>query len=155
MENKTLIFLPAIMGALFALIFGLAMKLNFTDAVLTGMLFAIMLLATLKISTRRSNKKYAEAEKDLDSEVMFKHNCNISRDGKARNGYIYVCEDALYIISLEKKLGEKHILPYDTIDGVRDISKVQLDILCKAGIVFSVTTSDAMGLSYEINERIS
>ena len=155
MENKALAILSLVMGAVFALGFGLIMKLSFAETALTGLFCAAALFAALKISVRCNNRKYAEAEKEIGSEVLFKHNCNIWRDGKLCNGYIYVCEDALHIISLEKKPGEKHVLTYDEIESVRDISKVQIDILCKTEIVFSITTSDAMGLSYEINERIS
>lgn len=154
MENKALMLLSAVMGALFALIFGLIMKLTFAQALFSGILFAMLLFAALKISERRSNRKYAEEEEKLGSEVLFKLNCNYRRDSKLRNGYIYVCEDALHVISMEKKTGERHVIPYDTIESVRDVSPAQIDILLKADTVFSVTAPKVLELSYAINERI-
>lgn len=155
MESMALIILSVVMGALFALIFGLIMKLSFAVEALAGIIFAAVLFTALKISARRSNRKYAEVEKEIGSAVLYKLNCNFRYDGRLYNGYIYICEDALHIISLEKKAGERHVLPYDSIESVQEISPAQTDILCKAGALFSVTAPKVMELSCKINERIS
>lgn len=76
----------------------------FLLAVISGLLFYLVLFIFLIIHERIMNKKYAEFEKKITSPVFHKTNGNFKLyNGKIKNANIYFCEDGIALISLDEK----------------------------------------------------
>ena len=104
----------------------------FLFAVISGLLFYLMLFVFLIIHEKVMNKKYAEFEKKILSPIFHKTNGNYKlHNGKIKNANIYFCEDGIAFISLDEK-------PY-VIEEIHksNIYRIQCD-----DIHFNINTSD-------------
>ncbi len=101
-------------------------------AVISGLLFYLLLFAFLIIYEKVMNKKYAEFEKKILSPIFHKTNGNFKlHNGKIKNANIYFCEDGIALISLDEK-------PYVMEEIQRsNIYRIQCD-----DIHFNINTSD-------------
>lgn len=101
-------------------------------AVISGLLFYLLLFAFLIIYEKVMNKKYAEFEKKIISPVFHKTNGNFKlHNGKIKNANIYFCENGIALISLDEK-------PYVMEEIQRsNIYRIQCD-----DIHFNINTSD-------------
>ena len=115
----------------------------FLLAVISGLLFALVLFSVLVVYGYITDKRYAEFEKEITSPVFYKTNANFNLgNGKVKNGNIYFCEAGIVCVCLEDK-------PY-SLDKIllQDIERYQFDnihlnIFTKDGSVFVLTTPDA------------
>ena len=129
--------LSAITGFFFGLItFFVLRYIDETDAfllaVISGLLFYLVLFIFLIIHERIMNKKYAEFEKKITSPVFHKTNGNFKLyNGKIKNANIYFCEDGITLVSLDEK-------PY-VMEEIQksNIYRIQCD-----DIHFNINTSD-------------
>ena len=131
----------AILSAITAFFFGLITYFvlqyieepdAFLFAVISGLLFYLMLFVFLIIHEKVMNKKYAEFEKKILSPIFHKTNGNYKlHNGKIKNANIYFCEDGIAFISLDEK-------PY-VIEEIHksNIYRIQCD-----DIHFNINTSD-------------
>lgn len=107
MKSKAI--LSAITGFFFGLITFFVLRYidepdAFLLAVISGLLFYLVLFIFLIIHKRIMNKKYAEFEKKITSPVFHKTNGNFKLyNGKIKNANIYFCEDGIALISLDEK----------------------------------------------------
>ena len=115
----------------------------FLLAVISGLLFALVLFSVLVVYGYITDKRYAEFEKEITSPVFYKTNANFNLgNGKVKNGNVYFCEAGVVCVCLEDK-------PY-SLDKIllQDIERYQFDnihlnIFIKDGSVFVLTTPDA------------
>lgn len=115
----------------------------FQPAVISGLLFAILLFPVLVIYESIMDKRYVTFEKEITSPVFYKTNGNFNLgNGKVKNGNIYFCEAGIVCICLEKK-------PY-TLDEIllQNIDRYtytfsQLNIYTNDGRIFVLTVPKA------------
>lgn len=116
----------------------------FLLAVISGLLFALVLFSVFVVYGYITDKRYAEFEKEITSPVFYKTNANFNLgNGKVKNGNIYFCEAGIVCVCLEDK-------PY-SLDKIllQDIERYQFDnihlnIFTKDGSVLVLTTPDAV-----------
>ena len=145
---KTKAFLAAFGGIFFGLIGYFVLLLLDIDqpfqlAVLSGLLFALLLFPVLIVYGNIMDKRYTKFEKKITSPIFYKTNGNINfGNGKVKNGNVYFCEDGIVCVCLEDK-------PY-TLDEIllQDIERFQFDnihlnIFAKDGRMFVLTAPDA------------
>ncbi len=155
---KTKAFLSAFMGFLFGLIGYFVLLLLGIDqpfqlAVLSGLLFALLLFPVLVVYGQIIDKRYAKFEKEITSPIFYKTNGNFNLGtGKVKNGNIYFCEAGIVCVSLEEK-------PY-TLDEIllQDIERYQFDnihlnIFAKDGRIFVITLPDAQKIIEVLREK--
>ena len=156
MKAKAL--LSAITGFFFGLItYFLLQYLEMDNALLisvfAGLLFYILLFVFLLIYGKIMDKKYAEFEKEITSQIFYKTNGNFNLgNGKVKNGNIYFCEFGIVCLCLDEK-------PY-TLDEIllQDIDRYQFDdihlnIFAKDGRLFVITLPDAKNVIKTLNEK--
>ena len=145
---KAYVFLSAFTGFLFGLLGYFVLLLLDVDqpfqlAVISGLLFALLLFPVLIVYQNKMDKRYAKFEKEITSPIFYKTNGNFNLgNGKVKNGNIYFCEAGIVCVCLEDK-------PY-SLDEIllQDIERYQFDnihlnIFTKDGSVFVLTTPDA------------
>jgi len=115
----------------------------FYFAVLSGLLFALLLFTFLVVYERIMDKRYAKFEKEIASPIFYKTNGNFNLGGrKIKNGNIYFCEAGIVCVCLgDKPYSSEEIL-------LQDIERYQFDnihlhIFAKDGRVFAITLPDA------------
>ena len=106
---KAKVFLSAFTGFLFGL-FGyfilllLHIEQAFLLAVLSGLLFALLLFPVLVVYGNIMDNRYAKFEKEITSPIFYKTNGNFNLgNGKVKNGNIYFCEAGIVCVCLEEK----------------------------------------------------
>lgn len=115
----------------FIILIFVAPKDAFIFSFLSGLLFCLVLLWILVASSKISDKKYLEFEKNINSKIFYKTNGNFTTSNGIMNGNIYFCERGIVFVSLEKK-------PY-AVDEVlvEDIQRYEID-----NIHFNIYTKD-------------
>ena len=124
---KTKVFLSAFTGSLFGIIGYYVLLLLDIDqpfqlAVLSGLLFALLLFPALVVCGNIMEKRYEKFEKEITSPIFYKTNGNFNLGGgRVKNGNIYFCEAGIVCVCLEDK-------PY-TLDEIllQDIERYQFD----------------------------
>ena len=106
---KAKVFLSAFTGFLFGLIgFFVLLLLDieqpFQLAMLSGLLFALLLFPVLIVYGNIMDKRYAKFEKEITSPIFYKTNGNFNLgNGKVKNGNVYFCEAGIVCVCLEEK----------------------------------------------------
>ena len=106
---KAKAFLAAFGGIFFGLIAYFVLLLLDIDqplhlAVLSGLLFALLLFPVLVVYGNIMDKRYAKFEKEITSPIFYKTNGNFNLgNGKVKNGNVYFCEDGIICVCLEEK----------------------------------------------------
>ena len=106
---KANVFLSAFTGFLFGLIGYFVLLLLDIDqplqlAVISGLLFALLLFPVLVVYGNIMDKRYAKFEKEITSPIFYKTNGNFNLgNGKFKNGNIYFCEAGIVCVCLEEK----------------------------------------------------
>ena len=106
---KTKAFLAAFGGIFFGLIGYFVLPLLDIDqpfqlAVLSGLLFALLLFSFLVVYGNIMDKRYAKFEKEITSPIFYKTNGNFNLGNtKVKNGNIYFCEAGIVCVCLEEK----------------------------------------------------
>ena len=96
--------LSVFMGFLFGLLGYFALLLldidqSFQLAVISGLLFALLLFPVLIVYGNIMDKRYTEFEKEITSPVFYKTNGNFNLgNGKVKNGNIYFCEAGIVCV---------------------------------------------------------
>lgn len=155
---KTKVFLSAFTGSLFGIIGYYVLLLLDIDqpfqlAVLSGLLFALLLFPALVVCGNIMDKRYEKFEKEITSPIFYKTNGNFNLGGgRVKNGNIYFCEAGIVCICLEDK-------PY-TLDKIllQDIERYQFDnmhlnIIAKDGRIFVITLPDAQKVIEVLREK--
>lgn len=155
---KTKVFLSAFTGSLFGIIGYYVLLLLDIDqpfqlAVLSGLLFALLLFPALVVCGNIMDKRYEKFEKEITSPIFYKTNGNINLGGgRVKNGNIYFCEAGIVCVCLEDK-------PY-TLDEIllQDIERYQFDnmhlnIIAKDGRIFVITLPDAQKVIEVLREK--
>ena len=145
---KAKVFLSAFTGFLFGLIGYFVLLLLDIDqplqlAVISGLLFALLLFPVLVVYGNIMDKRYAKFEKEITSPIFYKTNGNFNLgNGKIKNGNIYFCEAGIVCVCLEEK-------PY-TLDEIllQNIDRYtytfsQLNIFTNDGRLFVITVPKA------------
>jgi len=145
---KAKVFLSAFTGFLFGLIGYFVLLLLDIDqpfqlAVISGLLFALLLLPVLVVYGNIMDKRYAKFEKEITSPIFYKTNGYFNLgNGKVKNGNIYFCEAGIVCVCLEEK-------PY-TLDEIllQNIDRYtytfsQLNIFTNDGRLFVITVPKA------------
>ena len=155
---KTKVFLTAFTGSLFGIIGYYVLLLLDIDqpfqlAVLSGLLFALLLFPALVVCGNIMDKRYEKFEKEITSPIFYKTNGNFNLGGgRVKNGNIYFCEAGIVCVCLEDK-------PY-TLDEIllQDIERYQFDnmhlnIIAKDGRIFVITLPDAQKVIEVLREK--
>lgn len=155
---KTKVFLSAFTGSLFGIIGYYVLLLLDIDqpfqlAVLSGLLFALLLFPALVVCGNIMDKRYEKFEKEITSPIFYKTNGNFNLGGgRVKNGNIYFCEAGIVCVCLEDK-------PY-TLDKIllQDIERYQFDnmhlnIIAKDGRIFVITLPDAQKAIEVLREK--
>ena len=150
--------LSVFMGFLFGLLGYFALLLldidqSFQLAVISGLLFALLLFPVLIVYGNIMDKRYTEFEKEITSPVFYKTNGNFNLgNGKVKNGNIYFCEAGIVCVCLDEK-------PY-TLDEIllQDVERYQFDsihlnIFAKDGRIFVITLPDAQKVIEVLREK--
>ena len=145
---KAKVFLSAFTGFFFGLIGYFVLLLLDIDqpfqlAVMSGLLFALLLFPVLVVYGNIIDKRYAKFEKEITSPIFYKTNGNFNLgNGKVKNGNIYFCEAGIVCVCL----GEK---PY-TLDEIllQNIDHYtytfsQLNVFTNDGRLFVITAPRA------------
>ena len=108
-------------------------------AVISGLLFYLLLLPFLVIYGKVLDKRYEKFEKEITSPIFYKTNGNFNLgDGKVKNGNIYFCEDGIVCVCLEDKPHTLDEILLQNIDHIRYTS-TQLSIFTNDERVFVIT----------------
>ena len=111
----------------------------FQLAVLSGLLFALLLFPVLIVYEQVINKRYKEFEKEILSPVFLKVNGNFYLGGSdVKNGNIYFCEDGIVCVCLEDKPYTKDEILLQNIDHFR-YTPTQLSIFTNDERIFVIT----------------
>ncbi len=141
---KAKITLSAITGFLFGLIGYFVLRLlnieqPFQLAVLSGLLFALLLFPVLIVYGNIMDKRYSKFEKEIISPIFYKANGNFYLGGSdIKNGNIYFCEDGIVCVCLEDKPFTKDEILLQNIDHFR-YTPTQLSIFTNDKRVFVIT----------------
>ena len=145
---KAKAFLAAFGGIFFGLIGYFVLLLLDIDqpfqlAVMSGLLFALLLFPFLVVYEKIMVKRYEKFEKEITSPIFYKTNGNFNLgNGKVKNGNIYFCEAGIVCVCLDEK-------PY-TLDEIllQDIDHYaytysRLNIYTNDGRLFVITVPKA------------
>jgi len=141
---KAKAFLAAFGGIFFGLIGYFVLLLLEIDqpfqlAVLSGLLFALLLFPVLIVYEQVVNKRYKKFEKEILSPVFLKVNGNFYLGGSdVKNGNIYFCEGGIVCICLEDKPYTKDEILLQNIDHFR-YTPTQLSIFTNDERIFVIT----------------
>ena len=140
--------LSVFMGFLFGLLGYFALLLldidqSFQLAVISGLLFALLLFPVLIVYGNIMDKRYTEFEKEITSPVFYKTNGNFNLgNGKVKNGNIYFCEAGIVCVCLEEKPYTLDEILLQNIDHYT-YTFSQLNIFTNDGRLFVITVPKA------------
>ena len=115
----------------------------FQLAVLSGLLFALLLFPVLVVYGNIMDKRYAKFEKEITSPIFYKTNGNFNLgNGKVKNGNVYFCEAGIVCVCLEEKPCTLDEILLQDIERFQ-FDNIHLNIFTKGGRVFVLTVPDA------------
>ena len=145
---KAKVFLSAFTGFLFGLIGYFVLLLLDIDqpfqlAVISGLLFALLLFPVLVVYGTIMDKRYAKFEKEIASPIFYKTNGNFNLgNGKIKNGNIYFCEAGIVCVCLEEKPYTLDEILLQNIDHYT-YTFSQLNVFTNDGRLFVITVPKA------------
>lgn len=144
---KGTILLSLILGVLFAvltLIVGLMLWPSYAvvSAVLAFVLATPMMHFALAISERRTNKMYAELEKQITSPIFFKANGNFNLGYGVVNGNIYLCDNGIVFASVDSKPHRMQEIPAEQI-WYFEFDPIHVLLHTRDGWVYEITLPNA------------
>ena len=140
--------LSVFMGFLFGLLGYFALLLldidqSFQLAVISGLLFALLLFPVLIVYGNIMDKRYTEFEKEITSPIFYKTNGNFNLgNGKVKNGNIYFCESGIVCVCLEEKPYTLDEILLQNIDHYT-YTFSQLNVFTNDGRLFVITVPKA------------
>jgi len=140
--------LSVFMGFLFGLLGYFALLLldinqSFQLAVISGLLFALLLFPVLIVYGNIMDKRYTEFEKEITSPVFYKTNGNFNLgNSKVKNGNIYFCEAGIVCVCLEEKPYTLDEILLQNIDHYT-YTFSQLNVFTNDGRLFVITVPKA------------
>ncbi len=140
--------LSVFMGFLFGLLEYFALLLldidqSFQLAVISGLLFALLLFPVLIVYGNIMDKRYTEFEKEITSPVFYKTNGNFNLgNSKVKNGNIYFCEAGIVCVCLEEKPYTLDEILLQNIDHYT-YTFSQLNVFTNDGRLFVITVPKA------------
>ena len=155
---KAKVFLSVFTGFLFGLIGYFVLLLSdiaqpFQLAVMSGLLFALLLFPVLVVYGNIMDKRYAKFEKEITSPIFYKTNGNFNLgNGKVKNGNIYFCEAGIVCVCLDEK---PYILDEILLQDVEryQFDSIHLNIFAKDGRIFVITLPDAQKVIEVLREK--
>lgn len=145
---KAKAFLAAFGGIFFGLIGYFVLLLLDIDqpfqlAVLSGLLFALLLFSVLVVYGNIMDKRYAKFEKEITSPIFYKTNGNFNLgNGKVKNGNVYFCETGIICVCLEEKPYTLDEILLQNIDHYT-YTFSELNVFTNDGRLFVITVSRA------------
>ena len=136
--------LSAIIGFVFGLITYLVLRyIEEPDAlilaVISGLLFYLLLFPFLIIYGKVMDKRYAKFEQEITSPIFYKTNGNFNLgNGKVKNGNIYFCESGIVCVCLEEKPYTLDEILLQNIDHYT-YTFTQLNVFTNDGRLFVIT----------------
>ena len=140
--------LSAIIGFVFGLITYLVLRcIEESDAlilaVISGLLFYLLLFPFLIIYGKVLDKRYAKFEQEITSPIFYKTNGNFNLgNGKVKNGNIYFCESGIVCVCLEEKPYTLDEILLQNIDHYT-YTFTQLNVFTNDGRLFVITVPKA------------
>ena len=140
--------LSAITGFFFCLITYLVLRyIEEPDAlilaVISGLLFYLLLFPFLIIYGKVLDKRYAKFEQEITSPIFYKTNGNFNLgNGKVKNGNIYFCESGIVCVCLEEKPYTLDEILLQNIDHYT-YTFTQLNVFTNDGRLFVITVPKA------------
>ena len=140
--------LSVFMGFLFGLLGYFVLLLldidqSFQLAVISGLLFALLLFPVLVVYGNIMDKRYAKFEKEITSPIFYKTNGNFNLgNGKVKNGNVYFCEDGIVCVCLEDKPYTLDEILLQNIDHYT-YTFSQLSVFTNDGRLFVITVPKA------------
>ena len=140
--------LSALMGFLFGLLGYFVLLLlgidqSFQFAVISGLLFALLLFPVLIVYGNIMDKRYAKFEQEITSPIFYKTNGNFNLgNGKVKNGNVYFCEAGIVCVCLEEKPYTLDEILLQNIDHYT-YTFSQLNIFTNDGRLFVITVPKA------------
>lgn len=125
----------------------------FFFAVISGLLFYLLLFPVLILYERAMQRKYAAFEKQITSPIFYRTNGNFHlSSGKIKNGNIYFCEAGIVCVCLEEKPHALDTILLQNIDRCI-LSLTQLNVYTNDGRLFIITVPKADELSGILIEK--
>lgn len=154
---KIIFFLSILCGGLFGLMTFLICVFILPEeamilAVMSGVLFTLLLFPVLIFEKKRMQKKYSEFEKEITSPIFYKANGNFNLGKKVRNGNIYFCENGIVFASLDQKpfAVEEILLPF--IEKY-EFDNIHMNVYTKDERKFLITTTEATEILKILKEK--
>ena len=112
-------------------------------AVISGLLFYLLLFPFLVIYGKVLDKRYEKFEKEITSPIFYKTNGNFNLgNGKVKNGNIYFCETGIVCVCLEEKPYTLDEILLQNIDHYT-YTFTQLNVFTNDGRLFVITVPKA------------
>ena len=101
-----------------------------------------MMHFALAISERRTNKMYAELEKQITSPIFFKANGNFNLGYGVVNGNIYLCDNGIVFASVDSKPHRMQEIPAEQI-WYFEFDPIHVLLHTRDGWVYEITLPNA------------
>lgn len=150
---KVLALLSAFTGLFFGIICFFILQLFFPeDAFLISAAAAIgyyiVLFLFLMLYDRNMKTRYKQAEKHISSPILFKATCQIH----SRGACVYICENKMVLISLDKKPYVMEELLFENIISI-SYNQFQLNILANDDRLYMIKTSEIAKIVELLDEK--
>lgn len=135
---KSKIILSAFSGLFFAIMSFIILKDIYFSS-MSAILFAFGLLTYLIINEKIIEKRFRKYEQQIVSTVLFKTNGNFDTGKDVRNANIYICDDCLVFITVDKKpYGITKIYQNQIIRCDCEIDKYKLILMLNDELIYVV-----------------
>ena len=154
---KTKLYLSIFAGILFGIgmyllyVFSLS-EVALETAIISGILFTIILFPVLICIEKVVNRKYKKLEKDIVSPIFFKACGNFYLGNKVRNGNIYFCENGILFASLDTKPYAVEELLLSMVEKWQ-FDDLHMNIFTEEGRVYMITTPQAKEIVNALKEK--
>jgi len=127
---------------------------SFAWALLTGVVFTMLLYIVLSISKRYRDRKYTEFEKNIQSPVICQADANFAiGNGKIKNGKVYFCEAGVACVCiLSKKNAAIDQIPQSKIDRI-EMDNVNIHIYTKDEKHYIIITPEVPRIAQELRKN--
>ena len=138
--SKVIIFLSVIEGFIAFII--TIFFLDFKKALTASLLFLLGMLFINPLCLYITDKRYNEIELYIEENILLKENIYFMFYGRARNGYLYLCDNIIYLHSRDKKpYLEAHIYRAE-IEGIEVINDMILNIYIEGNYIYEIKSSN-------------
>ena len=131
----------------------MGLEKSFAWALLTGVVFTMLLYIVISISKRYRDKKYAEFEKNIQSPILCQTDANFAiGNGKVRNGKAYFCQAGIACVCiLNKKNAAVDQIPTDNMDRI-EYDNVNIHVYTKDEKHYIIITPEVPSIIQELRK---